>query len=633
MALRNANGPLFGPPSPRSVLRLREKYLLFAVIITFLVISLIGMGYLPELKTSRVYVNYIKSADSLGPQLLGLIPETDENQQQITAVLPPPRSRLEDEIRLKHKIEQHFNLSQEAVIPKPNFNSKLQDQSSSSSSTAVHPALVIPKIETSWTPISLSIGLDPEPEIQKRRDKIKEMMIIAWDNYKKYAWGENELKPIAKKGHAPGVFGKTKLGATIVDGMDTLYIMGLKDRFNDGRNWIKDNLNFENVKSEMSVFETIIRYVGGLLTCYAFTNDTLFLKKAIDITNKMMPAFDTPTGLPHALIKPALGTSRNYPWAPQSTSILSEIGTLSLEFAYLTALTGDQTYFDKIDRIRTLLDSLTKPNGLYSNYINPKTGKFVQKHVSIGALGDSFYEYLLKLWIMLDKKDTTSLRMYNEAIDAIDKKLVQKSRSGLVYIADLKYDRLEHKMGHLACFSAGMFALGAKENAHDEKRAEHYFKLGKDIADTCHESYIRAKTGIGPEVFWFTGDLEAEIGRKSERYYLLRPEVIEGWFYMWRLTKDRKYRDWAWNAAMAIEKYCLVPDKTGFSGINDVNEITLNKIKYDDVQQSFFLAETLKYLYLIFSSDDLISFDKWVFNSEGHPLPIKNHNPAFPVKK
>lgn len=96
---------------------------------------------------------------------------------------------------------------------------------------------------------------------------------------------------------------------------------------------------------------------------------------------------------------------------------------------------------------------------------------------------------------------------------------------------------------------------------------------------------------------------------------------------MWRLTKDPKYRQWAWDAAQAIEKSCLAPDGTGYSGITDVDSA---KPKYDDVQQSFWLAETLKYLYLIFSNDELISFDQWVFNTEGHPLPIRNLNPAFP---
>ncbi|KAH9493418.1 Mannosyl-oligosaccharide 1,2-alpha-mannosidase IB [Dermatophagoides farinae] len=413
---------------PRSVLRIREKYLLLAIIIIFMVISLIGMAYLPELKTSKVYLQYIKPADSLGPQLLGLIPPNDNDdnfneiggmqmvndghnnnyqQQQQTAILPPPpRGRFDDEKRLSEKIQQHFSQQQKTVIPKPNI-----PKSSPTSSPIVQSnsldnhhdnvnnqhlvALYEPiRRQSNWTRIQLPNGEDGDPEIRKKRDKIKQMMIVAWDSYKKYAWGENELKPIKKTGHAPGVFGKTKLGATIVDGMDTLYIMGLMDRFEDGRQWIAENLDFNNIGSEISVFETIIRYVGGLLTCYAFTKDEMFLQKAVNITQRMLPAFDTPTGLPHALIKPALGTSRNYAWASQSNSILSEVGTLSLEFYYLTALTGDQIYYNKIDRIQTILDSLPKPNGLYPNYINPKTGKFGQKHISLGALGDSFYEYL-----------------------------------------------------------------------------------------------------------------------------------------------------------------------------------------------------------------------------------------------
>jgi mannosyl-oligosaccharide alpha-1,2-mannosidase len=104
-----------------------------------------------------------------------------------------------------------------------------------------------------------------------------------------------------------------------------------------------------------------------------------------------------------------------------------------------------------------------------------------------------------------------------------------------------------------------------------------------------------------------------------ERYYLLRPEVVEAYFYLWRLTKEQKYRDWAWEAAQAIEKHCRTD--SGFSGIRDVYESSPQK---DDVQQSFFLAETLKYLYLTFSDDSVIPLDKYVFNTEAHPFRIRH---------
>lgn len=159
--------------------------------------------------------------------------------------------------------------------------------------------------------------------------------------------------------------------------MDTLWIMGLKDRFNDGRIWIQENLTLDGVRTEMSVFETIIRFVGGLLTCYAFTKDEMFLRKSVEIAEKMLPAFDTPTGLPYSLIKPDTGSSKNYIWASQSSSILAEVGTLYLEFSFLTSATGDPKYLDKVEKIRSLLDSNSKPyDGLYPLYINPKSGKF-----------------------------------------------------------------------------------------------------------------------------------------------------------------------------------------------------------------------------------------------------------------
>lgn len=155
--------------------------------------------------------------------------------------------------------------------------------------------------------------------------------------------------------------------------------MGLKDEFKEGRDWIEQNLSLKEANTEVSVFETVIRFVGGLLTCYAFTKDEMFLTKANSIASLMLPAFNTPTGIPHALVNPMTGHSKNYAWASQSSSILAEAGTLHLEFAYLSHLTGDNTYHEKVLNVRHILDSLPKPKGLYPNYISPKTGKFTQR--------------------------------------------------------------------------------------------------------------------------------------------------------------------------------------------------------------------------------------------------------------
>uniref|UniRef100_A0A7M4F1S4 Mannosidase alpha class 1A member 2 n=1 Tax=Crocodylus porosus TaxID=8502 RepID=A0A7M4F1S4_CROPO len=236
-------------------------------------------------------------------------------------------------------------------------------------------------------------------------------------------------------------------------------------------------------------------------------------------------------------------------------------------------------------------------------------------HTSVGGLGDSFYEYLLKAWLMSDKRDTEARKMYDDAIEAIEKHLIRKSNGGLTFIGEWKNGHLERKMGHLTCFAGGMFALGA-DGSRDDK-AGHYLQLGAEIAHTCHESYDRTTLKLGPEAFKFDGGVEAVAVRQNEKYYILRPEVIETYWYMWRFTHDPKYRQWGWEAMQAIDKYCRVSG--GFSGVKDVYS---SSPAYDDVQQSFFLAETLKYLYLLFSNDDLLPLDNWVFNTEAHPLPV-----------
>ncbi|XP_076378846.1 mannosyl-oligosaccharide 1,2-alpha-mannosidase IA isoform X1 [Megalopta genalis] len=470
-------------------------------------------------------------------------------------------------------------------------------------------------------PYAIKLPNPPLDDVtNQRREKIKEMMKHGWDNYVRYAWGKNELKPISKKGHSASIFGAANMGATIVDGLDTLYIMGLHDEFKQGRDWIAENLDFD-INSEISLFETNIRFMGSLLACYALTGDVMFRDKAAQLGERMLPAFQTETGIPHSLINLHTGASKNYGWASSGCSILSEIGTMHLEFNYLSDITGNPVYKSKVENVRKVLKNLEKPKGLYPNYIHPRTGKWGQHHMSLGGLGDSFYEYLLKAWLQSGKEDVEARQMYDEAIAAIDQHMIKISPGKLLYVSDLKYDRPDHKMGHLACFAGGMFALGAKTMEND--LSDRYMTVAAGLTNTCHESYDRSVTKLGPEAFHFIEGNEAKSLKNGEKYYILRPETFESYFVMWRLTKDQKYREWGWEAVQALEKYCRVPG--GFTGLHNVYLIDPPQ---DDVQQSYFFAETLKYLYLLFSNDDLISLDDWVFNSEAHVLPIRG-NPLY----
>ncbi|XP_035782449.1 mannosyl-oligosaccharide alpha-1,2-mannosidase IA-like isoform X2 [Anopheles albimanus] len=456
----------------------------------------------------------------------------------------------------------------------------------------------------------------------EKRDYVRQMMVHAWSNYKLYAWGKNELRPLSKRGHSNSIFGSYDLGATIVDGLDTLYLMGLHREFDEARDWVERKFTLENVDADLSVFETNIRFVGGFLTCYALTGDRLFLEKARYVADKLLPAFQTPTGIPYALINVRNGMSKNYGWASGGSSILSEFGTLHLEFAYLSDITGDAVYRDRVQTIRSVLKDIEKPKGLYPNYLNPKTGKWGQQHMSLGALGDSFYEYLLKAWIQSGHEDEEAREMYDEAMQAIIQHMIRSSPSGLMYVSDMKFERLEHKMDHLACFAGGLFGLGG--TSLNNQYSERYMEIGEGLTNTCHESYIRTYTRLGPESFRFNDGVEAKALKAQEKYYILRPETFESYFIMWRLTHDQKYRDWGWDAIQALEKHCRTP--TGYTGLKNVY---LTEPVKDDVQQSFFLAETLKYLYLLFSDDSLLPLDDWVFNTEAHPLPVKDRNPLY----
>ena len=305
-----------------------------------------------------------------------------------------------------------------------------------------------------------------------------------------------------------------------------------------------------------------------------------------------------------------------------SCSILAEFGTLSLEFQYLSDHTKKPIFAEKVKRIYETLGKVEKENGLYYNYLSSQTGKWCMKHASMGALGDSFYEYLLKLWVYTGKTDQHLLNTYVAAMSAVQTQMVQVSSSGsLVYIGEMKSGRVEKKMDHLACFSGGLFALSsvATNGKLSKDVRDQYLQLAVNITNTCHESYMRTPTHLGPESFHFERvDNEAMSIKQNEKYYILRPEVVESYFYLWRITKDPKYRDWAWDFVLALEKHCK--SENGYSGVKDVYDP--NAVQ-DDVQQSFFFAETLKYLFLIFSNDDVLSLDKFVFNTEAHPFLIR----------
>eukprot|EP00246_Nothoceros_aenigmaticus_P018190 TRINITY_DN9422_c0_g1_i2.p1 TRINITY_DN9422_c0_g1~~TRINITY_DN9422_c0_g1_i2.p1 ORF type:complete len:608 (-),score=117.14 TRINITY_DN9422_c0_g1_i2:128-1951(-) len=441
---------------------------------------------------------------------------------------------------------------------------------------------------------------------EDRREKVKEAMTHAWRSYVKYAWGTDELQPQSKRGS--NQFGG--LGATIVDSLDTLYIMGLKEEFHKAKEWVTNNLDF-NKQVDASVFETTIRYLGGLLSAYDLSQEEIFLERAQQLADRLLPAFNSPTGIPYSSINLATGRTNNPGWTGGS-SVLADVGTQQVEYIALSERTADPKYREKAENVIAQIRKIFPEDGLVPIYISPENGQPTSNRITFGAMGDSFYEYLLKVWLLGNKTEGVKVyrEMWEQSMEGMTKLIKKSSRSSFTYIAERTGGSLIDKMDELACFAPGMLALGA-DGAAPEK-ASRYLDLAKELALTCYKFYMTTPTRLAGENYNFRDGEDMSVGVS---WNILRPETVESLMYLWRKTGDQKYRDWGWDIFQAFETQSRID--SGYVGLKDVN----SGLK-DDMMQSFFLAETLKYLYLLFSPSDVIPLDEWVFNTEAHPLKI-----------
>ncbi|XP_034667003.1 mannosyl-oligosaccharide alpha-1,2-mannosidase IA-like [Drosophila subobscura] len=466
---------------------------------------------------------------------------------------------------------------------------------------------------------------------QSQRQKVKEMMKFAWNGYAQHAWEHNELNSVLGAPHNGSIMGQHKIGLSIVDNLDTLYIMGLQEEYNRGYQWVRQNFSLDHVDEYLSVSELNVHFVGGLLSMYAFTGSSLFQSKAEDVVKKLLPAFTSMgSGIPQAMVNPKRGVAGPRPGAYEA--ILSEIGSLHLEFSYITEITGHLKYRNYVHQLRDKLENMLKPRSLYPVYLNPRTAAWGPYKMTLGTMGDIFYEYLLKNWLRSGKTNKQSRDLYQTAVGRILVYQLGLSSAGLTYLGELANFHVIRRMEHRTCFAGGLFALGASAYFNDSVLAARHLQVGKELAHTCHESYRRTPTGLGPESFQFDSTPEEDAtatGQASvQKAFRLRPEVVETYFILWRLTHDQKYRDWGWEVVEALERHCRT--EFGYSGLENVY---LKNGPKDGVQPSYFMAETLKYLYLLFSNDTLLPLDKWVFNTGGHPLPIQYVNKMFRSKK
>ena len=314
---------------------------------------------------------------------------------------------------------------------------------------------------------------------RSRRYHVKKAMKHAWKAYEKYAFGYDELTPKSHNGnnHWGG------MGTTLVDSLDTLWLMGMKDEFYRARDWCRDKLN-HNINTKVSVFETTIRSLGGLLSAYDWSGDETFLTQAKDLGQRLFKAFDgVESGIPRGQVNLADGSNSNIGWTG-SSAILSEFTTLQIEYRYLARMSGIRDYKTKTERVYDLLNDINPPNGLYPYFIRNSGNKpeFANDKITFGAMSDSFYEYMLKIWIQGGMTEPLYRDMYDKAIQGMHDELLSVSTpSGLVFLADKNSGHIDTKMDHLVCFMGGLLALGAYTDPKglNSKRAQRDLKTAK----------------------------------------------------------------------------------------------------------------------------------------------------------
>ncbi|KAK1273522.1 putative alpha-mannosidase I MNS5 [Acorus gramineus] len=441
--------------------------------------------------------------------------------------------------------------------------------------------------------------------------KVKIMFYHAYENYLAHAFPHDELKPLTKTftdslselgnlnlQHLPQNYNGSAL--TLIESLSSLVILGNNTEFERAVLWLSDNLSF-NVDARVNLFECNIRVLGGLVSAHILATDSAsrlvqglyknqLLNLAEDLGQRFLRAFDTPTGLPYAWINLKYGVMEN----ETTETSTSGCGSLILEMGALSRLTGDSRYEAAALCALRKLWSMRSSLNLLGTTLDVITGEWIEYSSGIGAGVDSFYEYLLKAHILFGRDEFWN--MFHSAYVAVQKYF----RHGPWYHeADMRSGKATYwQLTSLQAFWPGLQILVGDVSAANSSHREFF--------------HVWEMFGVLPERYL----LDQEMLHPTEKYYPLRPELAESTFYLYQATKDPWYLEVGESIMNSLNKYTRV--EGGYASIRDVKTMIL-----EDHQHSFFLAETCKYLYLLFN-DSFLANENYIFTTEGHPLPVQS---------
>jgi ER degradation enhancer, mannosidase alpha-like 2 len=413
--------------------------------------------------------------------------------------------------------------------------------------------------------------------------QVRAEALRSWQAYERYAWGHDELRPLSR---TPRDWYGEPLLMTPVDSLDTLLLLGLDDEAAKAKALIVDKLSFDR-DITVKNFEVTIRLLGGLLSGYQATGDARLLHLAEDLGTRLLPVFNSPTGMPYMYVNLKTGKTSG------ARSNPAEIGTLLLEFGTLARLTGKPVFYDKAKNAVVQLYNRRSKIGLVGEEIDVETGAWTSTASHVGGGIDSYYEYLLKSARLFGDPDCA--RMWKESVRALNRYLADQAPSGFWYgqVDMTTGRRTATEFGALHAFLPAVLALGG-----DLGRARR-------LQDSAYKMWNL--TGVEPEA------IDYRTMKVTSAGYPLRPEIMESTYYLRHYTLDPRYLAMGQTFFSALLAHCRTD--AGFTVLKDVTTK-----EQGDLMPSYFLAETLKYLYLLFAPEATLDLEKVVFNTEAHPL-------------
>lgn len=518
--------------------------------------------------------------------------------------------------------------------------------------------------------------------MKSRKEEVRNSFLYAWNGYMKHAFPEDELLPVT--GRAKNNFNGWSV--TVVDSLSTMWLMGLKKEFYEGVQAIERQTFTKSTNYYIPFFETVIRHLGGYLSAYALSKEPILLSLANDLGTMLIPAFNTNSSLPGAKVRPVTGeVSLGSGLLAEIGSCQLEYKYLAKMTGRPEFYERPDYVMTHLYKAPTLLNGLFAEHWSISTGA-PHGGKYTVG----ANTDSTYEYFLKQYLLAGDKRALAQYLISIEAIisDLLfvspSRELLYVTDIS-TWWKDDRPPKASHVHEHLACYLPGVLALGAHmlpqrlaqepdltvefiTNTTDpdaqkrprvtleysEGSREKHMWAAEGLAYTCWALYADQASGLSSDGTQFVssgkkwdyvmraweqegkegkppGTREPPVEKDASKRdysnsmnndrYLMRPETVESIYLLWKTTGNPIWRERGYEIYKAIEKHTKTP--YGYASVKGVDSVPP---RFENEMPSYFLAETLKYLYLLFDDEDPIDLDKWVFNTEAHPLPVFTWN-------